>query len=73
MEIEIIIFKNSGKYYTSDTVKNDKDIWLFEQEFKDFVIVNLPAKLSDGYIMVRDTSDNQSFHTRLYTYNQLFC
>jgi hypothetical protein len=72
MEIEIIVFKNSGKYYTSDTVKSELDIWLFKDEFRQFVKDNLPAKIGEGFVTVRDTRDNQSFHIALYRYDELF-
>lgn len=72
MEIEITVFKNSGKYYTNDIVKSDTDIWLFKDEFKQFVKDNLPAKISEGFVTVRDTKDNQSFHIALYRYEELF-
>lgn len=72
MEIEITVFKNSGKYYTNDIVKSDTDIWLFKDEFIQFVKDNLPAKIGEGFVTVRDTRDNQSFHIALYKYEELF-
>lgn len=76
MKIEIIVFKESGKYYTSDIVENKKDILMFEPEFEEFIRNNIPAKVSNGYIVVKDTEDvdynNQSFHYALYKYDEIF-
>ena len=76
MKIEIIVFKGSGKYYTSDVVENEEDILMFRPEFKEFIRSNIPAKISDGYIVIKDPEDvdydNQSFHYALYKYNEIF-
>jgi hypothetical protein len=72
MDIEITVFKESGKYYTSDTVHNNEDIYLFKDEFLEFVKNNLPARIGEGFVMVKDASDNQTFHIALYRYNELF-
>jgi hypothetical protein len=72
LDIEILVFKGNGKYYTSDTVHNDEDIWLFKDEFIKFIKDNNPAKIEDGYIVVKDASDNQTFHYALYKYNEIY-
>lgn len=76
MKIEIIVFKGSGKYYTSETVENEEDILMFRPEFKEFIRNNIPAKISDGYLVVKDMEDvdynNQSFHYALYKYDDIF-
>lgn len=46
-------------------------IFHFRHEFKEFVTKNLPAKLSDGYVVVEDADENQSFHQSLYKYSEL--
>lgn len=66
MKIKITMYKSSGKYYTEEIVENDKDILLFEKEFKEFVKKNLPATLENGYVTVEDVDLNQSFHECLY-------
>lgn len=40
-------------------------------KIKEFIIKNLPAKLSDGYVVVEDVGDNQSFHNALYKMEDL--
>ena len=76
MKIEIIVFKGSGKYYTSDVAENEEDILMFKPEFKEFIRNNIPARVSDGYIVVKDLEDvdynKQSFHYALYHYNDIF-
>lgn len=72
MEIEILVFKESGKWYASQTVKNDIDIPLFKDEFKEFIKKNLPANIGEGYIVVLDGNNNSSFHMRHYKYSDLF-
>lgn len=72
MKIKITIYKESGKYYTDEIVENKKDIFAWEEEFRDFVRNNIPAKLNQGYITVEDVNDNQSFHQILYKYEDLF-
>jgi hypothetical protein len=72
MKIEIMVFKPSGKYYTDEVVENEKDIYLFEDEFKKFVYMNLPAKMDSAYIVVRDVNEgDQSFHIAHYNYDDL--
>ena len=72
MEIEILVFKESGKWYASQTVKNDIDIPLFKDEFKEFIKKNLPANIGEGYVVVLDKGEHQGFHMRHYKYNDLF-
>lgn len=71
MELRITVYKNSGKFYTDEVVKNDKDIYLWKEEFKDFIRANIPARVSGGYVVVEDLNDNQSFHNVLYKYDEL--
>lgn len=76
MKIEILVFKDTGKYYTSDIVESDKDIAIFDSKFKLFIKNHIPANIGDGYIVVKDLEDvdykNQSFHNALYKYNEIF-
>lgn len=71
MKIKITVYKASGKYYTDEIVENIEDIPMFKLEFNKFVRDNIPAKIGEGYIVVEDMSDNQSFHQGLYKYNEL--
>lgn len=72
MKLRITVYKESGKYYTHEDVECEKDIPSWGKEFKSFIRENLPAKLSEGYVVVEDRSDNQSFHQALYKYENLF-
>lgn len=72
MDIDIIVFKSNGKYYTSETIHSEEDIWLFKDEFIQFIKDNNPANIGEGFIVVRDAKDNQSFHFALYKYNEIY-
>lgn len=63
MKLKITVYKESGKYYTDDTVENDKNIQLFDtQKFRKFIADNLPARIGEGFITVEDIDGNESFH-----------
>ena len=72
MKIEIIVYKESGKFYTKEIVEAKEDIPMYNDEFIEFIKNNIPAKIGEGYIVVRDYGDNPSFHQALYTYKELF-
>ena len=71
MELELIVFKESGKYYASQVVKSNEDIFLFEDEFKQFISDNLPARIENGFVCVMDGEENDTFHTALFRINEL--
>lgn len=73
MKIEITVFKNSGKYYTSEIAKSDNDIPIYDDNFKKFIRDNIPANLGSGFIMTNDVENNQSFHIALWRYDEVFC
>ena len=73
MEIEIIVFKNSGKYYTSETVYFEQDIPMYKEEFKQFIKDHNPANIGEGYIITKDTDRfDTGFHIALWTYNEIY-
>lgn len=74
MEIEIIVFKNSGKYYTSETVYSEQDIPMYkDEEFKQFIRDHNPANIGEGYIITKDTDRfNTGFHIALWRYNEIY-
>lgn len=72
MELRITIYKGSGKYYTDEIVKNEEDLHIWTEEYKEFLRKNLPTTYSNGYIVVEDIGENQSFHNALYKYEDLF-
>ncbi len=71
MELELIVFKESGKYYTSQVVKSDEDIFLFKNEFEQFISDNLPARIENGFVCVMDGEENDTFHIALFRINEL--
>ena len=71
MELELIVFKESGKYYTSQVVKSDEDIFLFKDEFKQFISDNLPARVENGFVCVMDGEENDTFHIALFRISEL--
>lgn len=73
MEIEIIVFKNSGKYYTSEIVCTERDISIWTEEFKQFIKDHNPANIGEGFILTKDTDRfNTGFHIALWTYNEIY-
>lgn len=70
MHIEILVFKETGKYYSSNECSSEDNIMLFEDEFMKFVYNNLPCILCNGwYIVTRDVYDdtnNDQFHTHMF-------
>lgn len=72
MELKITIYKESGKYYTDEVIKHKKDLQPWSEEYREFLKSNLPATCNDGYIVVEDASEEQSFHNALYKYEDLF-
>ena len=71
MELELVVFKESGKYYASQVVKSNEDIFLFEDEFKQFISDNLPARIENGFVCVMDGEENDTFHIELFRINEL--
>ena len=72
MEIEIVVYKGTGNYYTSGIAKCDKEIPLWEEEFKEFVANNLPALYSGGFVTVADTKDDcEGFHHALFRMDEI--
>lgn len=72
MRIKITVFKKSGKYYTEEVVESDKELRLFENEFQVFVYENLPALITDGYVVVNnDDCEDDNFYESLYKFMDL--
>ena len=44
---------------------------MWRVDYKEFIVKKLPVKLSDGYVVVEDVGDNQSFHNALYKMEDL--
>ena len=70
MELEIIMFKETGKYYTSCIVKSEENIPIYDDRFDKYIKDNLPATIN-GYVVVRDTETMEGFHLHMYTTYQL--
>ena len=70
MEIEITVFKESGKWYTSAIAKSDTDIPIWKDEFKQFIKNNNPADIKEGFIVTRDIGNG--FHSALWMYNDIY-
>lgn len=73
MKLDITVFKPTGKYYTSCTAElPGKDPVLHTQEFLDFVRENLPARFTDGLVLVQNADPgSDKFYTHLYRYDDL--
>lgn len=70
MKIEITVYKESGKWYTSDIVESATDIPLWKDEFKQFIKDNNPADIGKGFIATRNVEDG--FHSFLWRYEDLY-
>lgn len=72
MEIDIVVYKESGKYYSNNVVVSEVDIPLYSDDFIPFVVKNLPARVEGGFVVVRDANDdNGTFHEALYRMDEL--
>lgn len=72
MHIRIDVYKPSGKWYTGHDVRNTVDIPMHDAAFKRFIVDNLPAHFSGGFVVVSDCEDGAGFHNVLYHYDDLF-
>lgn len=70
MRIEIIVYKSSGKWYTSEIIESDIEIPMYEDEFKQFIKDNNPADIREGFIVTKDLGDG--FHDALWRYNEIY-
>lgn len=71
MEIEITVYKESGKYYYSSIVKVEKNIPIYEREdFMKFLRENNPANIGEGFIVTNDVGTD--FHTALWRYEEVY-
>lgn len=70
MEVTIDVYKDTGKWYTGETVEGP-DINLWEHAFEQFVWDHLPARIGDGYVVVKDTGKGSGFHNCILLYKNL--
>ena len=71
MDIIITVYKESGKYYTSERVQSEKNYELFDPEFKRFVRKHLPARCQHGFVTVQDAPSGEGFHNTHYMCDEL--
>ncbi len=72
LKVKIMVFKNTGKFYTGGIATNEVDIPLWKDEFKEFIKNNIPVRcMTDGYIVVEDIDDGEGFHVALYKSEEL--
>lgn len=70
MQLIVDIYKNTGKWYTTVIINHDKEIQMYEDNYMNFLKNSF--KIPDGgYVVVRDSKENKSFHQRLYTKEML--
>lgn len=70
MEIEITVYKENGKWYTSEIVKSDVNIPLWSDDFIKFIKDNNPADIGGGFIATRTVGDG--YHNFLWRYEELY-
>lgn len=72
MKINITMFKSSGKFYADQTAESKESFKMYEDDFLKFIYDNLPASLSNGYVVVSNADpDSQEFFEGLYITNEL--
>lgn len=74
MKLTIDVYKNSGKWYTGDTVSSTEEYDIWDEKFKCFIRDHLPAKIGEGFVVVKDVDLTKypGFHCVLYRYSDLF-
>lgn len=70
MTLEITVYKDTGKFYTSALVTGD-DIPMYAPGFKAYIRQNLPAVVKDSFVVVRDDDKNATFHNCLFRIDEL--
>lgn len=48
MKIEIIVYEESGKFYTNEIVEAKENIPMYNDDFIEFIKNNIPAKIGEG-------------------------
>lgn len=72
LHISIDVYKASGKWYTSGEAANPTDIPIWDEDtFREFLCSNLPARIGEGYIVVKDFPDGDGFHNHVYQYAEV--
>lgn len=71
MKLLLSVYKDTGKYYTSNVIETDIDVIKQDAEYMQLIRDNCPAKLTDGYMIVKNEDDDGQFVDRLYMLNQL--
>lgn len=74
MKVEIIVYKASGKWYTSDVVEVENDIPYWSDEFKEFIRNHNPANIGEGFIVTNDVDSGEytGFHNALWLYSEIY-
>lgn len=74
MKLTIDVYKDSGKWYTGHTVTHTENIDIWDERFKEFIRDNLPAKIGEGFVVVKDVDrvPHDGFHNCLLRYSELF-
>ena len=74
-KIQIIVFKPSGKYYTSTNwLEVPNDIMLFHDEFEEFVRNNCGVYYESSFnydLVVIDSDENDGFYTTMFKYKEM--
>lgn len=71
-KIKATVYKNTGKFYTENTIESDKSIHLFEKEsFIKLLADNGVPFIEDGFVVTTDLDDGEGFHNHLFQCNEL--
>lgn len=66
IKLKINSYKSSGKWYGEQIIELEKDIPIWDDKFKKMLTNNISCACYDGFIVVDDMEDNQTFHKVLY-------
>jgi len=71
MKIEVMVFKESGKFYSSEEFECSGELYFWEREFKVILLKALPAKIERSKVLVRNMNDDGKFMTHLFNIEDL--
>jgi len=71
MKILLTVYKDTGKYYTSESVETDIDPIKQHEAFLELIKEKCPARLTNGVMTVMNQDEDGTFVNRMYPLNQL--
>lgn len=69
MNLTITVYKDTGKFYTSETVNVPADTQMWHENFRQLIRDNLPAVYSGGFVTV--VGDGENFINCMFKMDEL--